>query len=332
MSQENTIEVEVLEAQRGQRLDSALASLLPDLSRTRLKNLILAGAVNDGETALIKPQAKIVPGTLLTIEVPALTEPDPQPENIPLEILHEDDDVIVINKPAGLVVHPAPGNWTGTLVNALLYHCRDSLSGINGVKRPGIVHRLDKETSGVMVAAKNDKAHQDLAEQFAEHGRDGKLERGYLAFIWGRIRFGQMRVEAPIGRDPTSRLKMKVIASGRNAITHVQELEHFGTDRLTISKVAAQLETGRTHQIRVHLTSIGNPVLADDVYGAGFKSKVKLLSEDLQALLQQLEGRQALHAAKLAFVHPSTGEKIYFETPLPAELQALEQALNDTRS
>lgn len=327
MQDAETIEIEIPEAQGGERLDRALAQLVPDLSRTRLKNLILQGAVRDDEIALVKPQHKVKAGDLINVELPPLSEPEPQPENIPLEILYEDDDVIVINKPAGLVVHPAPGNWNGTLVNALLWHCRTSLSGINGVKRPGIVHRLDKETSGVMVAAKNDAAHQRLAEQFVEHGRDGRLERGYIAFCWGRIRFGQRRIEAPIGRDPSNRLKMKIVNLGRNAITHVQELKFYGESRTCISKISAQLETGRTHQIRVHLAQSGNPVLADDLYGAGFKSKTHLLSGDVRAALTTLDGRQALHAAKLAFHHPRTDEKLIFETALPPELAALERAL-----
>ena len=323
----STIDIEIPEHLQGERLDRALSALLPDLSRTRLKNLILAGAVSEGDVALVKPNHKMKTGDEITIEVPPLIEPEPQAENIPLNILHEDDDVIVIDKPAGLVVHPAPGHWSGTLVNALLFHCGSTLSGINGVKRPGIVHRLDKDTSGVMVVAKNDAAHQALSEQFAEHGRDGRLLRRYTAFVWGRLRFSQMRFEAPIGRDPANRLRMKVRERGRNAATNATELAYFGKDKSVVSKISAELETGRTHQIRVHLSDEGHPLLGDELYGAGFKTKAVLLNEAAKKALAGLNGRQALHASLLSFHHPATDEKLTFETVLPADLERLERAL-----
>ncbi|MES2906136.1 MAG: RluA family pseudouridine synthase [Pseudomonadota bacterium] len=312
-----------------ERLDKALAVLLPDLSRTRIKNLILAGAVSDGDIALVKPSQKISTDDELSIELPPVEDATPQPENIPLNILFEDDDVIVIDKPAGLVVHPAPGNWGGTLVNALLHHCGATLSGINGVKRPGIVHRLDKDTSGVMVVAKNDAAHQALSGQFAEHGRDGRLERGYIAFAWGRLRFGEATIHAPIGRDPANRLRMKVIPSGRDAITHAKELTHYENGKAIVSKISATLETGRTHQIRVHLSTEGTPLLGDPLYGVGFKSKASLLNEKARLALESLGERQALHAAKLSFHHPASDEKLTFISELPAELQKLEIALKN---
>jgi len=322
-----TIDIEIPEHLHNERLDRALAALLPDLSRTRLKALILEGAVTEDDVALVKPNYKIKTGDEISIEVPQLTEAVPAPENIPLNILYEDEDVIVIDKPAGLVVHPAPGHWSGTLVNALLFHCKETLSGINGVKRPGIVHRLDKDTSGVMVVAKNDAAHQGLSEQFVEHGRDGRLERQYIAFVWGRVKFKQLRIEAPIGRDPSNRLRMKVRDNGREAVTHVTELNVYGADKNAVSKVQAELETGRTHQIRVHLSTEGHPLLGDEVYGGGFKTKANLLSAQAQAAVEALKGRQALHAVMLAFHHPRTDEKMSFESALPADLQALEQTL-----
>jgi 23S rRNA pseudouridine1911/1915/1917 synthase len=323
----STIDIEIPESLHGERLDRALAQLLPEFSRTRLKNLIVEGAVTEGDIALVKPNHKMKTGDELNLELPPLSEPEPQPENIPLGILFEDEDIIVINKPAGLVVHPAPGHWHGTLVNALLYHCGATLSGINGVKRPGIVHRLDKDTSGVMVIAKNDAAHQALSEQFIEHGRDGRLMRQYIAFVWGKVNFKQLRIEGGIGRDPANRLKMKVREGGRNATTHVTGLGVYGAGKNAVSKVRAELETGRTHQIRVHLANEGYPLLGDEVYGGGFKTKTNLLNTAAQAALENLKGRQALHAAVLSFHHPRTGEKMRFETPLPEDLQQLERAL-----
>ena len=225
-------------------------------------------------------------------------------------------------------MHPAAGNWTGTLVNALIAHCGDSLSGIGGVRRPGIVHRLDKDTSGLMVVAKTDRAHRKLAAQFADHGRSGPLERGYLAFAWGIPARPKGTIDKPIDRHPQARDKMAVRAGGREAITHWEVLERYrGTDGQGVaSLIECRLETGRTHQIRVHLAAIGHPLLGDSVYGPGFKTKASLLTKDAQAALRHLD-RQALHAHILGIEHPVAGEFLRFRSELPADLAALRCAL-----
>ena len=227
-------------------------------------------------------------------------------EDLPLAVVFEDEHLIVIDKPAGLVVHPAPGHAAGTLVNALIRHCGASLSGVGGVRRPGIVHRLDKDTSGLLVAAKTDAAHRGLAGLFADHGRTGSLEREYLALVWGRFDAAAGKIAAPIGRDPRHREKMAVAAEerGRHATTHWRLMEAFGPASL----VACRLETGRTHQIRVHMASIGHPLLGDSVYGAGFNTKAARLSEAARAALAGF-GRQALHASILGFEHPATARR-----------------------
>ena len=259
--------------------------------------------------------------------------PEPEPaepggENIPLNIVFEDDEIIVIDKPAGLVVHPAAGHATGTLVNALIAHCGDSLSGIGGVKRPGIVHRLDKDTTGLMVVAKTDRAHQALAAQFADHGRTGPLQRGYLAFVWGAPARPKGTIDAPIDRHPKSRDRMAVRANGRDAITHWQVLERFaGKDGKPVaSLIECRLETGRTHQIRVHLAHIGHPLLGDAVYGTGFKTKASRLPPAAREALEGL-GRQALHAYLLAIEHPKSGQRLEFRSELPADLVRLHHSL-----
>ena len=235
----------------------------------------------------------------------------------------------MIDKPAGLVVHPAPGHAAGTLVNALIRHCGASLSGVGGVKRPGIVHRLDKDTSGLLVVAKTDAAHRGLAELFADHGRTGSLEREYLALVWGRFDAAAGKIAAPIGRDPRHRERMAVVAEarGRHATTHWRLEEALGPASL----VACRLETGRTHQIRVHMASIGHPLLGDSVYGAGFKTKAAHLGDDARAALVAL-GRQALHASVLGFEHPATGETLRFESPPPEDFSRLLNALQATRT
>jgi 23S rRNA pseudouridine1911/1915/1917 synthase len=235
--------------------------------------------------------------------------------------------VIVIEKPAGLVVHPAAGNRTGTLVNALIAHCGASLSGIGGEKRPGIVHRLDKDTSGLLVIAKNDKAHRSLSAQFADHGRTGDLSRGYLAFAWGIPKPERGTIDAPIARDPRSRVKMAVRKGGKEAITHYEVLRKYlgADDKPLAAMIECELETGRTHQIRVHLARAGHPLLGDAVYGAGFQSKTVLLPRKSQAALKTLN-RQALHAFRLAFSHPTTGKLLSFESKLPKDLVALEKS------
>ena len=242
--------------------------------------------------------------------------------------MFEDDEIIVIDKPAGLVVHPAAGHDTGTLVNALIAHCGDSLSGIGGVKRPGIVHRLDKDTSGLMVVAKTDRAHQSLAAQFADHGRTGPLRRGYLAFAWGAPARPKGTINEPIDRHPKSRDRMAVRAKGRAAITHWQVLERFpGKDSKPVaSLIECRLETGRTHQIRVHLAHAGHPLLGDATYGPGFKTKAVRLPAPAREALEDL-GRQALHAYLLVLEHPKSGQRLEFRSELPADLVRLHHSL-----
>jgi 23S rRNA pseudouridine1911/1915/1917 synthase len=310
----------------GGRLDATLARALPSFSRNRVKDLILAGAVTiNGQTAT-EPKLKLKAGDAVVLSAPEPVEAEPKPENIPLDVLYEDDHLIVIDKPVGMVVHPAPGSLTGTLVNALLFHCGDSLAGIGGVKRPGIVHRLDKDTSGVMVVAKTAPALAGLAAQFAEHGRTGPLHRQYVAFAWGRMQQGRGTVEAPLGRDPNNRFKQAVRRDGREAITHYAVVARHGGEGWDVTRLACELETGRTHQIRVHMTHIGHPLVADPVYAPGYATKANRLPDELRLVVQSL-GRQALHAAELGFQHPATGEQMSFFSPLPPDLASLEAAL-----
>jgi 23S rRNA pseudouridine1911/1915/1917 synthase len=310
------------------RLDRALAVLRPELSRSRLKALILAGSVTARGVPIRDPAYHVAKGDTITIDVPEAAPPEPQGEDIALDITYEDDDIIVIDKPKGLVVHPAAGHETGTLVNALIAHCGSSLSGIGGVKRPGIVHRLDKDTTGLMVVAKNDRAHASLTAQFADHGRTGPMQRGYMAFAWGVPGRQRGTVDAPIDRHPYAREKMAVRDSGREAITHWELRETFqGHDGKPVaSLLSCQLETGRTHQIRVHLSHIGHPLMGDTVYGSHFKTKAGHLGPGAQAALTAL-GRQALHAYLLALEHPRTGELLRWEAPLPGDLLLLQSTL-----
>jgi 23S rRNA pseudouridine1911/1915/1917 synthase len=311
------------------RLDRVLAVRLPELSRSRLKALILAGQISLQNAPILDPAYHVAPGDTITIRVPPPVSPEPEPENIPLDIVYEDDDIIVIEKPRGLVVHPAAGHETGTLVNALIAHCGESLSGIGGVKRPGIVHRLDKDTTGLMVAAKNDRAHASLSAQFADHGRTGALRRGYMAFVWGVPNRPYGTVDAPIDRHPHAREKMAVRQGGREAITHWEVLDTFsGRDGKPVaSLLSCRLETGRTHQIRVHLSHIGHPLMGDAVYGPGFKTKANSLPPTAKAALEGL-GRQALHAYLLTLEHPGTGEILEWTSDLPADLAALRDELH----
>jgi len=299
-----------------------------DLSRTRLKALILDGAVAVGPRTIRDPGYRVNAGELIAVAVPPPEPAKPAGERIPLNVVYEDAEIIVIDKPAGLVVHPAAGHAAGTLVNALIAHCGDSLSGIGGVKRPGIVHRLDKDTTGLMVVAKTDRAHQALAAQFADHGREGPLQRGYLALVWGVPDRPKGTIEAPIARDPRSRDKMAVRAGGRRAVTHWQVLERYpGKDAKPVaSLLACRLETGRTHQIRVHLAHIGHPLMGDPVYGTGFKSKAAQLNPSARAALAGL-GRQALHAYLLGIEHPMTGQRLEFRSELPPDLVRLRHSL-----
>ncbi|HEY8381947.1 MAG TPA: RluA family pseudouridine synthase [Microvirga sp.] len=315
-------------AEAADRLDRALAQAFADLSRSRLQALIRDGRVTvDGRVAS-DPSQRVAAGASVVLDLPPAAPAEPSGEAIALAVVHEDDHVIVIDKPAGLVVHPAAGHQTGTLVNALIAHCGDSLSGIGGVRRPGIVHRLDKDTSGLLVVAKNDKAHQSLAAQFADHGRTGPLERAYCALVWGAPARSHGTVAAALGRSAHNREKMAVVSEerGRYAITHYAVEETLPKGAPLAALVRCELETGRTHQIRVHMGHLGHPLLGDALYGSGFKTKANRLPEAAQAALARL-GRQALHAAVLGFEHPATGETLRFESPLPADLQALLDAL-----
>jgi 23S rRNA pseudouridine1911/1915/1917 synthase len=314
------------------RLDRVLAVRRPELSRSRLKALILAGSVSVGSTPVRDPAYHVTVGDTITIDVPEAVAAEPRGEDIALDIVYEDDDIIVIDKPRGLVVHPAAGHETGTLVNALIAHCGASLSGIGGVRRPGIVHRLDKDTTGLMVAAKNDRAHKSLTEQFADHGRTGAMRRGYMAFVWGVPNRQRGTVDAPIDRHPFAREKMAVRDSGREAITHWEIQESFsGRDGKPVAALlVCQLETGRTHQIRVHLAHIGHPLMGDSVYGPHFKTKASHLGPESQAALAAL-GRQALHAYLLTLEHPQTGAIFEWISDLPDDLTRLRNSLRATQ-
>src|SRR5437868_2760930 len=291
MADQDRIEtIEVATDEAGARLDRVLAARLaepaagalaasPGLSRSRLKALILAGRVAISGSTIRDPGHRVNVGDTITLAVPPPEPAEPGPEDIRLAVVYEDSELIVIDKPAGLVVHPAAGNWTGTLVNALLAHCGESLSGIGGVRRPGIVHRLDKNTSGLLVVAKTDAAHRALAAQFADHGRKGPLERGYLAFVWGAPDRPKGRIDAEIARHPHARDKMAVREGGRPAVTEWEMAErYFGVGPEPVaSLLACRLKTGRTHQIRVHLAHLGHPLLGDGIYGPGFRTKTALL-------------------------------------------------------
>src|SRR5450830_773279 len=336
MAEEAVETIKIAAEEQGQRLDRVLAARIPALSRSRLKALILDGQVTiqvtiQGEIearTIRDPASHVKSGDTVTVTLPAPEQPKPAGEPIPLNIVYEDDALIVIDKPSGLVVHPAAGHATGTLVNALIAHCGDSLSGIGGVKRPGIVHRLDKDTTGLMVVAKNYRAHRALSAQFADHGREGPLKRGYLAFVWGAPGRPKGTIDAPLDRNPHARDKRAVRAGGRAAVTHWQLLERFlGPDGKPVaSLLACTLETGRTHQIRVHLAHIGHPILGDASYGTGFKSKASRLGPATQAALEAL-GRQALHAYLLTIAHPDTGDVLEFRSELPGDLRRLHTVL-----
>ena len=320
----------------GARLDRYLAER-PELveahvSRTRIKALLSEGRVLIGGKPADDVSAKVAAGAEITIEIPAARPPEPKAENIPLKVVYEDDELIVIDKPPGLVVHPAAGHETGTLVNALIAHCGDSLSGVGGVKRPGIVHRLDKDTSGLLVVAKTDRAHRGLAELFADHGRTMPFLREYRALVWGAPDRRGGTIDVPLARHPIHREKISVQHGerGREAVTHWRLLESYGQDRNgkpIASLVACRLETGRTHQIRVHMAHIGHPVIGDQLYSTGFRTKEKLLPAKAQLAIQAL-GRQALHAAALGFPHPATGEEMAFESPAPADFAKVAKALS----
>src|SRR6201996_1982169 len=322
------LEVRVEGSEGSPRLDRVLAAHVAELSRSRLKALILAGHVRIGTDPVRDPAYHVASGDTIIIDVPEAADATPRGEDIALDIVFEDDDIVVIDKPPGLVVHPAAGHATGTLVNALIAHCGDSLSGIGGVRRPGIVHRLDKDTSGLMGVAKNDRAHASLSAQFADHGRTGEMRRGYLAFAWGVPNRVRGTVDAPLDRHPHAREKMAVREGGREAITHYEVREVFdGQDGKPVaSLLALRLETGRTHQIRVHLAHIGHPLMGDPVYGPHFKTKASRLGPKAQAALTALD-RQALHAYLLALEHPRTGEILEWISDLPNDLAVLRNKL-----
>jgi 23S rRNA pseudouridine1911/1915/1917 synthase len=326
-AQARVVEASAAGGDAGARLDRFLAGRIPELSRTRLKQLILAGAVRVAGRGVEDPGYRLKSGERVAVTVPPPEPAKPAAEAIPLRIVYEDGELIVIDKPADLVVHPAAGAQSGTLVNALIAHCGDSLSGIGGVKRPGIVHRLDKDTSGLLVVAKTDRAHRALAAQFADHGRSGDLERAYFALVWGVPEPKQGVIDAPIARDPKSRVRMAVRRGGRRAVTHYAvRATYAGADGKPVaSLVECRLETGRTHQIRVHMARLGHPLLGDAVYGAGFRSKALKVDPRAKTALGAV-GRQALHAYRLGFAHPVPGEILRFESKLPAELAALVKA------
>ena len=312
------------------RLDKVLALAFPDISRARFQSLIADACVAVEGKVVIEGRHKVKAGQTLAVVIPEAAAASPLPEAIALDIVYEDDDLIVIDKPAGLVVHPGAGNETGTLVNALIAHCGDSLSGIGGVRRPGIVHRLDKDTSGLLVVAKNDRAHKALSEQFAAHGRDGRLERAYLAVVWGVLERPRGMIEGAIARSNANRQKMAVSrsASARQAITHYEVLETFGAPPVA-SLVRCKLETGRTHQIRLHMAHIGHPLLGDVTYGSGFKTSERKLPETAREALKSLS-RQALHATLLGFEHPASAQPMSFERPPPDDMAHLISALTKT--
>jgi len=314
----------VASEQAGQRLDRFLAAALPDLSRSRLQGLIADGAVSRGAATIKDANTRVKPGEEYEIAVPPPAPARPQGENIPLDVVYEDKDLIVIDKPAGLVVHPAAGNPDGTLVNALIAHCGEGLMGIGGVARPGIVHRLDKDTSGLLVAAKNERTMTSLGKQFANHS----IERAYHAVVWGSPRLGDGIVEGQIGRNPFDRKRMAVMRSGgKLARTRYRVIERFGA-RPFASLIECRLETGRTHQIRVHLTHLGHPLIGDPSYGRARQvPRPKTEAEEIAYAATAEFPRQALHAWLLGFHHPGLDKPMRFERDWPADFAALVAAL-----
>ena len=309
-----TIDVRLAPAHAGWRLDRALADAVPTLSRERLKALIRSGAVEWQGKALRDPAIKVHGEEALRLAIPEPAAAHNEPQDIPLTIVFEDEHLLVVDKPAGLVVHPAAGNFDGTLVNALLHHCKGSLSGIGGVARPGIVHRIDKDTSGLLVVAKTDVAHEGLARQFAAHS----IDRRYLALVSGVPKANEGSIDAPLARSATNRKKIAIVEGkrGKRAVTHWRRLDVLSEAAL----VECRLETGRTHQVRVHMASIGHPLLGDPVYGRSGKTHGKILKE-------LKFHRQALHAAELGFTHPVTKRKLSFSSAMPPDMQELFKAL-----
>jgi len=309
-------DIQVDPDQEGERLDTFLAAALPDRSRSQLQRLIKDGHVRAEDRKALRASTPVKAGQRFTIELPEPEAATAVAEDLPLTIIYEDSDLVVIDKPAGMVVHPAAGHNTGTIVNALLYHVED-LSGVGGELRPGIVHRLDRGTSGVMVAAKNDPAHKELARQF----HDREVEKEYIALVWGLVQAGK-RIDAPIGRDPGDRQKMSTRARrARSAVTRVT----WALNLRGVSLLHVAIHTGRTHQIRVHLSAIGHPIVGDPTYGGVHRH----VAADVRAV-QRLE-RPFLHAARLVFAHPSDGRRMEFESPLPADLQSVLSDIRDAQ-
>ena len=302
--------IELSSEEDGERIDKYLSETLTDYSRSYLKNLIDEGRVQVAGK-IVKGSFKVYNGAAITVNLPPVKDVKILPEDIPLDILYEDEDVILVNKPIGMVVHPAAGHYTGTLVNALMFHCRDNLSGINGELRPGIVHRIDMDTTGVVIACKNDLAHRFIAEQLKEHS----IKRKYQAIVYGTFKENEGRIEGAIGRSKTDRKKMAIVPNGKPAVTHYKVLKNFSSPNgNNYAHIECELETGRTHQIRVHMTSIGHPLLGDNVYGVA-KNPFKL------------DG-QTLHAEMLGFIHPRTKEYMEFHAPLPDYFTKLLTKLN----
>ena len=305
----NEIVMEITPEMEGERIDKCISNYLEALSRSYIQKIIKDGKayVND---AVVKANYKVKVDDKVQFEIPDCEEPDIPPQDIPLDILYEDKDILIVNKPKDMVVHPAPGHYEGTLVNAIMFHCKDELSGINGVLRPGIVHRIDKDTTGSIIICKNDEAHRKIAQQLKEHS----ITRKYRAIVYGRILEEEGTVNAPIGRHPTDRKKMAINEkNGKPAVTHYKVLERF--DKYTY--IECQLETGRTHQIRVHMSSIHHPIVGDDVYGPA------------KCPFPGLQG-QTLHAQVLGFIHPRTGQYIEFSAPLPEYFENLLKKLRNT--
>jgi 23S rRNA pseudouridine1911/1915/1917 synthase len=312
----------VIADQTGFRLDRFLAAALSDVSRTRLKSLIETGAVCRGAVTISDASTRVKPGEVYDVRIPPPLPADPRGQDIPLNVVYEDSDLIVIDKPSGLVVHPAAGNPDGTLVNALIAHCGASLQGVGGVARPGIVHRLDKDTSGLLVAAKNERAMRSLAKQFAAH----TIERAYNAVVWGSPRIGEGVIEGDIGRNPFDRKRMAVLRGrGKPARTRYHVVERFGDpERAFASLLECRLETGRTHQIRVHLTHLGHPLIGDPTYGRARQPPRAKTEAEVQAYSAAANfPRQALHAWLLGFHHPTLQKTMRFESPWPADFTRL---------
>ncbi len=325
-----SLEQHVLDLDVGARVDRFLALRLDGVSRSRVQALMREGHVTRAGEKIYDPSRKVKLGESYQVLIPEPVSSEPKGEDMALDVIYEDDELIVIDKPAGLVVHPAAGHESGTLVNALIAHCGRSLSGIGGVRRPGIVHRLDKGTSGLLVVAKTDRAHQGLSDQFAAHGKDGRLMRAYLGVCWRVPSAPKGKIDAPLGRSSINRQKMAVVAerAGRRAVTHYSVERTFsGIDGAGVaSLVRFELETGRTHQIRVHMTHIRHPLLGDPVYGGGFKASARGLFDAGKRAFGEMR-RQALHAYELGFEHPVSGQRLLFRSELPSDMARLVDSL-----